>query len=83
MDKKAKISICKKCGYGIPVRAESCRRCATPAEKKEEMKLQIKKINTEQKSAAVQKPKLTAKKPAKASPSAARTKNLKPKSKRS
>lgn len=51
--------------------------------KKEEMKLQIKKINTEQKSAAVQKPKLTAKKPAKASPSAARTKNLKPKSKRS
>nr|DAN85238.1 MAG TPA: hypothetical protein [Caudoviricetes sp.] len=58
------------------MRAESCRRCAAPAEKKEEVKLQIKKINIMQKSATVQKPKLAPKKPASASPSEARTKNL-------
>lgn len=82
MEKKAKISICKKCWYWIPVRAESCRRCLTPAEKKEEMKLQVKKINTEQKSDMVRKPKKPVSR-AKASPSGARTTGRKPKSKRS
>ena len=77
MEKKAKVSICKKCGYGIPVRADSCRRCATPAEKKEEMKLQVKKINTEQ-SDTVRKPKKPVSR-AKASPSGARTTGRKPK----
>jgi len=82
MEKKAKVSICPKCGCGIPVRysGKTCLNCKGIIEKKAE--LEVKRINITQKSAVGKKPKLTPKKPASASPSKARTTSRKPKPKR-